>query len=137
MKKLFSLSMAVVSVAVILGMATGAMAGIDPQPFTPEINQLGAVENGLSSCLNRITKVLSPPPDDGHPTPNVNGVVNRLEAIDGQINSLNNFIISTVDAVLGVDPNPFREGVITALEQVKGVAVGIADTIDLFEAATR
>ena len=89
----------VVFVAVMSLFCANAYAGIEPSPFTPEINQLGAVSNGLNSCLDRVNKVLSSPPDDVIPSPNVNGAVNRLEAITGQMNSLNDFIANTILSV--------------------------------------
>ena len=123
------------AVAVIFLMGsfiTGASAGVEPSPFTPEINQLSAVENGLNSCFDRINKVLATPPDYQEPSPDLNGAINRLEAIDGQINSLNDFVANTILSVMGVEPSPFREDVITSLYQVKAVSDDIVNTTAIF-----
>lgn len=122
------ISIAVVSVFLLSGFA---LAGIDPQPFRSEINQLGAVANILNSALNRIEKVMGVDPEPFEPHPNLNGAVNRLEAIDNQLVSANDMVISIAEEVMGIDPNPFYEGVVTALEGVKDVAQSIVVSIDL------
>lgn len=120
----------VIVVFLVSGIATVAWAGIGTSPFQPEINQLGAAQNSLESIANRTTKTIDNPPIEGQASPALNGALNRLEAINKQLNSVRGFISSTVEAVLGIEPSPFREDVIPALEGVQGAAQGIADMID-------
>ena len=128
MNKKSMISIAVASVLLLSGLA---LAGIDPQPFRSEINQLGAVANILNSALNRIEKVMGVDPEPFEPHPNLNGALNRLEAIDNQLVSANDMVISIAEEVMGVDPVPFYEGVVTALEGVKDAAQSIVVSINL------
>lgn len=115
--------------------ATTINAGVEPSPFhpfLPEINQLGAVENGLNSCYDRVLKLLPLPQDDFRPNDDFTGVVNRLEAIDGQVISLNDFVANTIYSVMGVEPSPFGpdDPLILALEAVRDVSEAIVIYID-------
>ena len=111
-------------------LSTALYAGVEPSPFQPEINQLGAVENSLNSCLDRVRKVLAVPPNPIMPIPDVNGAVNRLEAINGQIGSLNDFVTNTILSVMGVEPSPFRVNVIEALRPIEEISNAIVDVIE-------
>ena len=124
MKKRSLISICVVSVFLLSGLA---LAGFEPTPF---IGQLGAVENILNSADDRISKVMSTEPSPFEPSPALIGAVNRLEAIDSQLMSVDQMIYSVIDEVMGFEPTPFREDIVTALVSVKGVAQGIADNID-------
>jgi len=122
---------------------SGVLAGFEPSPFQPEINQLGAVANILSSADIRVFKTMAHPPDPcvppdpcfppdpcypPDPCKGLNGVVNRLEAIDNQIGSTKNMILSMINEVMGVEPTPFRDDLIDLippLEVVRAVAEGI------------
>ena len=110
-----------------------ARAGVEPSPFQPEINQLGAVANILNSADFRLVKTMSAPPEPctpPDPCKGLNGAVNRLEAISNQIGSTENMILSMINEVmgsdvLGVDPSPFRLLLIPGLGEVSFVAEGI------------
>ena len=71
-----------------------ASAGIEPEPFQPEINQLGALENILVSANSRINMAIENPPDPFTPSPDVNGAVNRMEAINNQLVSVDDMVRS-------------------------------------------
>ena len=67
-----------------------AKAGTEPSPFLPEINQLLAVANILNSADFRVGKSIAHPPDPCVPpdpcnSPDLNGAINRLEAISEQV----------------------------------------------------
>jgi len=121
-------SIIIVCVFLLSGIAVLALAGIDPNPFRPEINQLGATANILNSANDRVVKSISNPPSD-EPSPALNGAVNRLNAINNQLISVDNMVESIAGEVMGIDPNPFHEDVVSALEGVKGAAQGIVDYI--------
>jgi len=114
--------------------ATTSYAGVEPSPFQPEINQLEAVLNGLNSCLDRVQKVIAYPPNPILPSPNLNGAVNRLGAIAGQENSLNDFIANTILSVMGVEPSPFHpeDPIIQTLNRIGVASDAIANAIDGF-----
>lgn len=114
---------------------SGVLAGVEPSPFQPEINQLGAVANILSSADFRVAKTMEYPPDPctpPDPCKYLNGDVNRLEAINNQIGSADNMVFSMIDEVMGFEPTPFRQDLIPPLVVVGDVAGGIADNIDVF-----
>ena len=109
-----------------------AMAGVEPSPFLPEINQLGAVANILDSAEFRIVKTMSAPPEvcvPPDPCKGLNGDVNRLEAINNQVSSAQYMIESMIYEVMGVEPSPFRGDLIAPLNVVGDVAQGIVDGI--------
>ena len=105
-----------------------ALAGLDPSPFTPQINKLNAIEESLNSINTVVMKRLSIPPDPVEPSPNVIGTVNNLEAKNRQLILLNGFLDSVMEEVLGIPPDPIRP----ALEGVRDAAQGIADIISAF-----
>jgi len=114
---------------------SGVMAGVEPSPFQPEINQLGAVANILDSAEFRIVKTMSVPPEPcvpPDPCKSLYGDVNRLEAINGQVYSAHYMIISMIEEVMGVEPSPFRADLVAPLEVVGGVAEEIVTKIELF-----
>jgi 16S rRNA A1518/A1519 N6-dimethyltransferase RsmA/KsgA/DIM1 with predicted DNA glycosylase/AP lyase activity len=84
----------------------GGVAGIEPVPWKPEINKLNAVENNLRSIHERINRVLTIPPEPFTPSPNVNGAVGRLSAMENQLLLLNGLVFSVMDEVLQIPPDP-------------------------------
>lgn len=111
------------------------VAGVEPSPFQPEINQLGAVANMLNSADFRVVKTMSVPPDPCVPPESckgLNGSVNRLEAIDRQVSSAADMITSMITEAMGVEPSPFREDLVPPLVVVRSVAAGIAGKVDEF-----
>jgi hypothetical protein len=137
MKKKSLISSVVVGVFLLSGIAVVALAGTEPSPFKPNINQLGAVENVLNSVKNRVEKVLSKPPDYGVSRPSLKGAAKRLEAIVEQLLSVDDKIFSIVEEVMGVDPSPLhpRSEVVPALENVRDSAQSIVDSIDALPVA--
>jgi hypothetical protein len=108
------------------------VAGVEPSPFQPEINQLGAVANILNSAEFRIVKTMSAPPEacvPPDPCKGLYGDINRLEAINGQVYSAHYMIISMIEEVMGVEPSPFRGDLVAPLEVVRDVAYGIVEGI--------
>lgn len=114
------------------GLANLAEAGIEPSPFTPEINQLGAAVNILDSADRRILKVIANPPDETEPSPNLEGALYRLAAINNQLNSVDDMVQSLADEVMGTEPSPFRLDVLPALEEVRVEALKIVANIQEF-----
>jgi hypothetical protein len=113
---------------------SGVLAGFEPTPFQPEINQLGAVANILSSADFRVANTMSVPPDPcvpPEPCKGLDGAVNRLEAIDNQIGSADNMVQSMINEVMGFEPMPFHD-LIAPLEVVRDAAEGIVIKIDEF-----
>ena len=111
------------------------VAGVEPSPFQPEINQLGAVANILNSAEFRIVKTMSAPPEacvPPDPCKGLYGDINRLEAINGQVYSAHYMIISMIEEVMGVEPSPFRGDLVAPLEVVGGVAEEIVERIEQF-----
>jgi hypothetical protein len=132
MKKRF-ISVAMIIVFLLPGLA---FAGLEPTPFTPEINKLGAIENSLNSIDERIRAVLAIPPDDIIPAP-----VKKMDAMSYQLLLLNGFMESTMDeiinAVLSTPPDDIMP-VIEALERI-GLVMrnespegGIADVVEAY-----
>lgn len=115
---------------------SNVLAGVEPSPFQPEINQLGAVANILESAEYRIVNTMFHPPDPcmpPEPCKGLNGAVNRLEAIDNQVSSAGNMVYSMINEVMGFEPMPFRvEDLVLPLEAVRGVAEVIVGEIYLF-----
>jgi len=126
------ISIVVTSMFLLSVPVAGALAGVEPSPFQPEINQLGAVENVINSTYERIVKVMDMPPVLDEPSPNVTSAVNRLEAIDKQLMSADDIIFSVIAEVMGVEPTPFREDLIPALEAVRDAALAIDNEIIVF-----
>jgi len=122
-----------VAVCFLFALCSVAWAGIEPSPWKPEINKLNAVENNLRSIHERITRVLATPPDPWTPSPNVNGVVGRLSAMENQLLLVNGMLVSVMDEVLGNPPDPFvPEDMLPALEGVRAASQGIADSINAY-----
>lgn len=127
----------VLPMALFLGNLDNATAGIEPSPFQPEINQLGAVENVLVSANRRIVKTMEHPPDPCVPSdscapgPDLNGALNRLGAINKQLVSADQMVASIVEEVMGVEPTPFQPlaDIVPALAGVQGAAQVIVDEI--------
>ena len=110
-----------------------AWAGIEPSPWKPEINNLNAVENNLNSIGERANRVLAVPPDPYAPSPNVNGAVGRLSAMENQLVLLRGMVTSVMDEVLSVPPDPWVPAdLLPALEGVRAASQGIADSINVY-----
>ena len=109
-----------------------AMAGVEPSPFQPEINQLGAVANILSSADFRIARTISVPPEPcvpPDPCQNLNGAVNKLEAIGNQVTSAGDMVGAMIEEVMGLEPTPFRVDLVAPLLVVRDAANDIVNKI--------
>lgn len=110
-------------------------AGVEPSPFQPEINQLGAVANILVSADYRVARNIAHPPDPCVPpdpcSPSVNGAINSLEAIQNQVSSADDMVRALIEEVMGFEPSPFSD-LLPPLEIVRDGAAGIADRIGVF-----
>jgi hypothetical protein len=98
-------SVVAVLVCFLFALCSFAWAGIEPSPWKPEINKLNALENNLRSIHERVTRVLNIPPDPFTPSPNVNGAVGRLSAMENQLILVNHMLVSVMDEVLQTPPN--------------------------------
>ncbi|MBT8089975.1 MAG: hypothetical protein KJO01_07185 [Gammaproteobacteria bacterium] len=118
--------------ALFLGNLGVATAGVEPSPFQPEINQLGAAENILVSANSRIIKAMDHPPDPVVPSPNLNGALNRLDAINRQLVSVDDMVASMIEEVMGFEPSPFHplSEIVPAIAGVQGAALNIVEEID-------
>lgn len=121
---------ALMSLMVVVVSMRAVTAGVEPTPFLPEINQLGAVVNSLDSIHNRIEMVLALPPDDQTPGPDGTGVVNRLGAIDNKLALLNNIVYTIGAKVLAAPADEQKLAVAEAMVFVADAAEGIAGSID-------
>jgi hypothetical protein len=122
-----------VAVCFLFALCSMAWAGIEPSPWKPEINKLNALENNLRSIHERVTRVLGAPPDPWTPSPNVNGVVGRLSAMENQLSLVNGMLVSVMDEVLGMPPDPWVPAdMVPALEGVRAASQGIADSINAY-----
>ena len=93
MRSIKTLVLTSLAFLIVGGIMQMAIAGVEPSPFRPEINQLGAVVNSLNSIHDQINRVLGkPPPDDSIPGPDINGVVNRLAAMDNKLYLLDDMV---------------------------------------------
>lgn len=115
-----------------------AKAGTEPSPFQPEINQLLAVSNILNSADFRVGKSIAHPPDPCVPpdpcnSPDLNGAINRLEAISKQVSSVDDMVDSMISEVMGFEPTPFRDDLFPALKTVRDAAVGIESQVNNYE----
>ena len=131
MKNLKSVIAGAILGILFFGLSSLALSGTEPSPFQPEINQLGAVTNILHSADFRFAKTLAHPPDPCVPpdpcnNPDLNGALNRINAINNQVMSADDMVRSMIEEVMGFEPTPFREDLIPALEIVRGAAQGIA-----------
>ena len=118
--------------ALFLGDFGVATAGTEPSPFTPQINQLGAAENILVSAGSRIVKAMDHPPDPVVPSPNLEGALNRLGAINKQLVSVDDMVASIIEEVMGLEPSPFQPlaDLVPALSGVRNAAQAIVDEIE-------
>ncbi len=109
--------------------ATSALAGVEPSPFTPEINQCNAAVNMLDATDHKLDITLDKAPVEGE---NINGALNQLETTEKRILSVGSFIdsiFSDIAAVMGTEPSPFNDpDLITAFETVKSAAQQVVDT---------
>ena len=125
MKKKFLISIVVVSVFLLSGIG---LAGVDPEPFTPYINQLDALVNILNSALDRVEKVMGVEPEPFRP--DLIGAVNRLEAIENQLILANDMVVSIAEEVMGIEPEPFSGDLGLAFEDVQTAAKNIVSFIN-------
>ena len=126
-------SVVAVSVCFLFAFCSIAWAGIEPVPWKPEINKLNALENGLHSIHERVKRVLAIPPDPWTPSPNVNGAVGRLSAMNNQLILLNHMLASVMDEVLAIPPDPWvPTDLLPALEGVRAASQGIGDSINAY-----
>ena len=123
-----------VAVCFLFALCSMAWAGIEPSPWKPEINKLNALENNLRSIHERVNRVLGAPPDPWTPSPNVNGVVGRLSAMENQLLLVNSMLVSVMDEVLGTPPpDPWVPAdMIPALQGIKAASQGIADSVNAY-----
>lgn len=132
-KTIFAASLLLTSVNI-----SEVLAGVEPSPFQPEINQLGAIANILQSADFRVAKSIAHPPEPCVPpdpcnSPDLNGAVNRLEAISNQVSSADDMVKAMIEEVMGFEPTPFRtEDLIPALEVVRDAGSSISARIGDF-----
>lgn len=121
---------ALMSLMVVVVSMRVATAGVEPTPFLPEINQLGAVVNSLDMINNRIEMVLALPTDDQAPGPDGTGAVNRLGAIDNKLALLSNIVYTIGAVVLAAPADEQKLAVAEAMVFVADAAERIAGSID-------
>lgn len=126
MKKKSLLTLVIISIFLLSGHASIALAGAKSSPVQSEIKQLEAVKKSLNKINDRLQKILDNPPGDGTPGPNVNGAVGRLSAMYSRLKILDGFIDSSVEKVLGQDD---MTDVLPALKGIKEAIQGISDKI--------
>jgi hypothetical protein len=110
-------------------MVSTVMAGIEPSPFQPQINQLYASENMLRAIENVVLQIMEKPPIEGQPSPSLTGALNKLDTTGERVSSVSGFITSIYEEVMGTEPSPFRPDIVPALESVQWAAGDIAAAI--------
>lgn len=121
------ISIVVVNVLLLSGFS---LAGFEQSPFRPEINQLEAAVNIINSDNNRVIQMVVSPPEYGLSSPNLNGALNRAEAVYRQLESVNGFISDIVYSVMGVDQSPFRKDIVPELENARDAAQTLVNSIE-------
>ena len=118
--------------AVLIALAftsTPALAGFEPSPFTPEINQCNAAVNMLEATDHKLNITLDKAPVGEE---NITGALNQLETTEKRLVSVGSFIDSIwsdIAAVMGTEPSPFNDpDLITAFEAVQSAAQQVVDT---------
>jgi len=105
------------------------IAGVEPSPFQPEINQLGAAENILLSIGHVVIKTIDTASFDADNN-SLNGALNKLEATNTRLESVSGFITFIREEVMGVEPSPFLGDLVPALEQVVIVSQQIVSSLE-------
>ena len=131
------LTLALATLIALTLTATPALTGLEPSPFTPEINQLYAIDNQLQSIAKRVDDKLSLPPDDQTP-----GTVNATWAMEEKLIKLNDLQVLIMqdvldvlqDPTLGMPPDDQLPPVIAALDTLIVSAAGITFAIDEYKA---
>ena len=134
-----------ISLLLLTSVATPALAGIEPQPWKPQINKLNAVANDLAQINGRLNDVLmrfgvvpsarhaqmtgvpTPVPAGVEPSP-FRGAVGKLNAMSHQLGVLYDRV-NRVTAVLGSPPYDGR--LLDALRNVRDEAQAIVTEIRL------
>lgn len=125
-------SSVVLVIALIIGYLGVATAGVEPSPFQPEINQLGAAENLLVATKNRVVKTMDAAPSPEDSQTKLTSSFNRLDAIDRKLVSVDDMVASIIEEVMGVEPSPFHPltDVVPAIAGVDSAAAAIVEEID-------
>lgn len=119
-----------VAICFLFTLCTAAWAGVEPSPWKPEINKLNAVENGLHSINERVSRVLGNPPDQNAQSPAVEGLVGRLSAMGNQLSLLDGMLISVMDEVLQTSPDgSVPEDMLPALDGIKAASQAVAGSV--------
>lgn len=127
MRRSASAALTVFGMSVLI--ASGVMAGIEPSPFQPQINQLYASENMLRAIEHVVLQTQENPPIEGQPSPSLTGALNKLDTTGERVTSVSGFITSIYEEVMGTEPSPFRPDIVPALESVQWAAEDIAAAI--------
>jgi hypothetical protein len=118
---------------VTLCLLSPLLAGVEPSPFTQDINKLGAVTNGLNSGREGVKKLLGMLPDPDAPGTKQKDAVVRFEEIDKQIYLLNVMTFSIVTKFLAAPSDDLygdmRGEIVHALGMVRDASQGIGDVI--------
>jgi hypothetical protein len=119
MGKRIALSILVVGM-LVLGLVGACLAGIEPSPFQPEINQLHSIELNIAAINKRMAKM-----DESETLPN--GATNYLNAMATKMQGLK----ARLEEVLIVLPtpsliNPYigQDEVLFALDSIRGDSKG-------------
>ena len=131
-------SMKTAAIVVVFLMVGGSVqvvsAGVEPSPFTPQINQIVAVVNSLNSIHDQSNRILAILPNDILPSHNINKAVNRLGAMENKLYLLDNLVNIIGEEVMGIPADNKHEptDVVTALDEVASSAGGIAERVTQF-----
>ncbi|MBT8048597.1 MAG: hypothetical protein KJO92_09285, partial [Gammaproteobacteria bacterium] len=96
------------------------------------------VANILHSADFRVANSIAVPPEPCAPpdpcnNPDLNGAVNRVEAIGNQVSSADDMVKAMIEEVMGFEPMPFRaEDLIPPLEVVRDAAGGMVARVGIF-----
>jgi hypothetical protein len=110
-------------------LAGPVMAGVEPSPFHDDYNKLGSIINNLESVERRLGFILTHPPDPAKP--GLNGEINRLEAMAGELEGLDNRLGGLIGSY-PINPEDLPDDLYDAYGEVIESSQGIVDRINLF-----
>lgn len=134
----------VVLISLVVGATIGAMfftptskiaiAGTEPSPFQPQIDQLELVAIGLKLMDYRVGYIIEHPPDPCVP-PNpcfeLKWKVGVLGRMSNRIAAAENFVGATIEEVLEYSPDDSISDILPALRSVRTASLKIMESIIL------
>jgi hypothetical protein len=109
----------------VVGLASLALAGVEPSPFHKLINRLDSVENVLDAVDDRLSEILHPPTPIHPPTPVK--LVGKLNAMADKLWKQNDRVGDVLDDWPPITPPDDEAAFRAALNKVGSIASSIAE----------